>query len=59
MRSTSSGSKGGDSSKKNEKCPATAGNQSGMRGSDKKREGVSLDGGFVLNLDVTDIADSP
>ena len=50
---------GGASERKNEKCLATAENRSRMRGSDRKRKGASLDGVFVLNPDVTDIADSP
>ena len=50
---------GGASERKNEKCLATAENRSRMRGSNRKREGASLDGFFVLNPDVTDIADSP
>ena len=50
---------GGASERKNEKCLATVENRSRMRGSDRKREGASLDRVFVLIPDVTDIADSP
>ena len=45
--------------KQNKKCPATVGNWSGVRGSDKKKEGASLDGVFMLNPGVIVIANSP
>ena len=44
-RWTSSGFKGGGS---NEKCPTTAGNLAGMKGSGKKRKGFILGRAFVL-----------
>ena len=50
---------GGASETKNEKCLATAENRSRISGFDRKSKGASLDRVFVLNPDVTDIADSP